>query len=347
MHRLGDLAAALGATLEAAPPEAAVTALAAAEEATAGQLCFVRPGAALRLASPTAWVLSEPGWAGACALRVPSLDAILPELLELFWVDPEPWGDALEPFDQGEASISAQLGAGVRLGPGARVGRGAVLEGGVTVGANAVIEGGAVLGAGTTVEASAVVGWGCRLGEGVFIGRGAVIGAEGFGYVPGPRGPRRLRHLGGVELGDAVSVGANSTICRGTLGMTRVGAGSKLDCLVHLAHNVQLGRCCLLAAQVGIAGSTRLGDGVQLGGQAGVVGHITLGAGARVAAQSGVVGAVKAGATLAGTPAVDLGRWRQASALLARLPELARRLRALERAAGGAPQGEAEGGGEG
>jgi UDP-3-O-[3-hydroxymyristoyl] glucosamine N-acyltransferase len=171
---------------------------------------------------------------------------------------------------------------------------------------------------------------------------GAVIGADGFGFVPGGEVPVKIPQLGTVVIEDDVEIGSHTCIDRATLGETRIGRGARIDNLVQVAHNAQVGAGSLLAAQSGISGSTRLGRGVIMAGQSGAVGHITLGDGARVAAKSAVTKDVPPGVTVAGVPAVEIARWRRAAAVFTRVPEALRRLAALERASGGTG-GEASG----
>jgi UDP-3-O-[3-hydroxymyristoyl] glucosamine N-acyltransferase len=137
----------------------------------------------------------------------------------------------------------------------------------------------------------------------VIIQPGAVLGSDGYGFSTQDGKHHKIPQIGKVVIEDDVEVGANVTIDRATTGETRVGAGTKIDNLVHIAHNVQIGKNCLIVAQVGISGSTRIGNQVTLAGQVGVIGHITIGDGATIAAQSGVASAVEPGVTLWGTPA--------------------------------------------
>jgi UDP-3-O-[3-hydroxymyristoyl] glucosamine N-acyltransferase len=177
------------------------------------------------------------------------------------------------------------------------------------------------------------------VGDRVVLHAGAVVGADGFGYIA--RGGRHLKvpQVGAAVLEDDVEVGANSAIDRATLDETRVGAGTKIDNLVQVGHNVRVGRSSILCGQAGIAGSSTIGDGVVLAGQAGVSNRVTIGDGARVGAKSAVFGDVAKGEQVAGIPAVEASRWRRQVALLRRLPELRRRLAAIERVAraGGEP----------
>jgi UDP-3-O-[3-hydroxymyristoyl] glucosamine N-acyltransferase len=170
----------------------------------------------------------------------------------------------------------------------------------------------------------------CVLGARVTVHSGTVIGADGFGFVPGAQGHTKIPQLGTVVIEDDVEIGANCTIDRGALGETRVGRGVKMDNLVHLAHNVTVGEHSLLVAQAGVSGSTRLGRHVAVGGQAGLVGHIEIGDGAQIAAQSGVTHDISAGQTVGGSPARPQREWARIQALLAKLPEIHRRLKEVE-----------------
>lgn len=238
------------------------------------------------------------------------------------WVHPEP-ALAL-------ARILSDLAGPRRPGVHPR----AVVDATARVSATACIEAGAVVGAasvvgdGSVVGANAVIGPGTRLGRRVLVGPGAVVGADGFGYARDGAELVRIPHQGFVEVEDDVEIGANATIARATLGVTRIRQGTKIDCLVHLGHNVEVGPGAVLAAQAGVAGSSTLGAGVQVGGQAGIADHVTVGAGARLAAKAGVIGDVPAGITVGGYPAVDRGRWLREQATLARL---ARRRRGADR----------------
>jgi UDP-3-O-[3-hydroxymyristoyl] glucosamine N-acyltransferase len=235
-----------------------------------------------------------------------------------------------------------------RIGKGARwVGRialaaGAVLEAGVEAGEDCVIGAFAVvgrssrLGARCQVGSHAMIAPDAVLGNGVVVKSGARVGGTGFGYVQGSGGAERLDHVGRCVLGDGVEVGANSTIDRGSVGDTIVGADTKIDNLVHIGHNVRIGRRCLIMAQVGIAGSTTVGDEVILAGQAGLADNLTVGNQARVAAQSGIIGDIAPGAVVSGYPArAHREVLRQAAALRRLAPLVAQ----LEKIAGSDPHG--------
>jgi UDP-3-O-[3-hydroxymyristoyl] glucosamine N-acyltransferase len=157
------------------------------------------------------------------------------------------------------------------------------------------------------------------IGERVIIHPGARIGQDGFGYILGQDGHRKVPQLGRVLVGDDVEIGANTTIDRGALSDTEIGSGTKIDNLVQIGHNVRLGRGCVVVAQVGISGSTSIGDFVMIAGQAGLSGHLNIGHGARIGAQSGVMRDIAPGETVFGYPAMPRKQYMRQVALLARL----------------------------
>ncbi|MFL5383469.1 MAG: UDP-3-O-(3-hydroxymyristoyl)glucosamine N-acyltransferase [Longimicrobiaceae bacterium] len=233
---------------------------------------------------------------------------------------------------------TAVLGQGVRVDETATVGPYAVIGDGTVVGPRARIGAHVVVGRGCVVEADAVIHPQATLYDGVSVGErsvvhsGARLGADGFGYVPGEGGLRKVPQVGACRLEADVEVGANTTIDRGSIGDTVIGRGSKIDNLVQIGHNCRLGRSVVVVSQAGISGSTKIGDGAQLGGQSGFQGHIEVGAGARVGAQAGVTASVAAGETVSGYPARPHREAMRAQAALFRLPELLKRVKAIERA---------------
>jgi UDP-3-O-[3-hydroxymyristoyl] glucosamine N-acyltransferase len=231
--------------------------------------------------------------------------------------------------------------------PTARLGRGVSIGARVCIGPYVVVEDDARLGDDVTLDAHVVVGRGVPVGEGshlyphVVLYPGAVIGkrvrlhagvrvaCDGFGYVFRDGAHVRIPHVGRCVVNDDVDIGANSTLDRGSVDDTVIGAGTRIDNLVHVGHNVRLGALCLVMAQVGIAGSVHIGDGVILAGQVGVAGHLEIGAGARIGAQAGVIGNVPAGETWTGYPARPHREWLRAHAALGKLTGMLKRLERL------------------
>ncbi len=281
----------------------------------------------------------------AAVLVARGSDAPLPERMAAVWVDdprralarilpalypdePPPAGVHPTAVVAGDAEVAATasvapyavIGAGSRVGPGARIGAHAVLGRGCAVGADAVVHAHATLHDGTVVGDRSVIHSGVRLG------------GDGFGFVWDGEGHRKVPQVGRVVIEEDVEIGANTTIDRGSIGDTVVGRGTKIDNLVQIGHNCRLGRHVIVVSQVGISGSTRVGDGAVLGGQVGVQGHIEIGAGARIGGQAGVFADVPAGETWSGYPARPHREALRAQAGVFKLPELIRRLKALEKA---------------
>lgn len=227
-----------------------------------------------------------------------------------------------------------RLGSGVHVGPYAVVEEGAVVGDGAVLGPHVVVGRGARVGPGCVLHAQVVLYPGTVLGERVILHAGARVGVDGFGYVFRDGAHHKVPQVGACIVEDDVEIGANVCIDRGSIGRTVIGAGSKLDNLVHVGHNVRIGPRVLLVAQVGIAGSSRVGEGAILGGQVGVSGHLEIGPGARLGAQAGVIGDVAPGETVSGYPARPHREYLQAMAALFRLPGTHRameeRVRALE-----------------
>jgi UDP-3-O-[3-hydroxymyristoyl] glucosamine N-acyltransferase len=223
-----------------------------------------------------------------------------------------------------------------RRHPGAHVAEDAVLDADIELSPGAVIEAGARIGARCRIGANAVIGAGVELGTDCVIGpnvsishalvghhvtvaSGGVIGGEGFGFVPTRTGLTKISQLGRVVIGNHVDIGNNTAIDRGSLGDTVIGDGSVLDNLIHIAHNVRIGKGCVIAAQCGIAGSTTVGDYVMMGGHAAVKDHVTIGNRVRIAAKSGVIHNIPDGATIGGLPAIPTREWHRQTVALARL----------------------------
>lgn len=242
---------------------------------------------------------------------------------------PRPWAPSVH--------RTAVLGPGVELGEGVEIGPYAVVEDGVIigdgtrVGAHCVLGRGSSVGRETRLHPHVVLYEDTVVGDRVTVHSGARLGPDGFGYTVVDGEHAKIPQVGRCVVEDDVEIGANTTIDRGSLGDTRIGRGSKLDNLVHIAHNVRVGARSLFAAMVGIAGSTRIGEGVFMGGQAGAINAIEIGDGARITAQTGVIGDLEAGGTYTGYPARPHREAMKSYGQLSKLPELRKRVKRLER----------------
>ncbi len=224
----------------------------------------------------------------------------------------------------GGVSAGAQIDPSAIIGCGAQIDFGAVIGPGVTIGQRCHIASHVVLGAGVAIGDDSRIGAHSALanalvGAGVEIGSSCTIGGPGFGFVEGPKGPLRMLQLGRVIIEDGVAIGSNCAIDRGTMGDTVIGAGTVIDNLVQIGHNVRLGRRCVLSGQVGVAGSTVLGDDVMVGGQSAISDHLVIGSRARIAGKSGVMRDIEAGGWVGGYPALPLRQWHRQTAGLLRL----------------------------
>jgi UDP-3-O-[3-hydroxymyristoyl] glucosamine N-acyltransferase len=331
-YTLADLAAVIGAELVGDGSKVVVS-VAPIDAANVDQLTFLanpRYRRALSTTGAGAVILARGEDAhGRNALYVDQPYVAFARALELFDERPGP------PAGIHPTALIARTS---RVGDGASIGAYAVVGEGVVIGSDAVIHPHVVIypaariGDRFTAHAGAVVRECVEIGDDVVLQAGAVIGGDGFGYVPLPGGiPMPLRQIGTVSLGDHVDIGSNTTVDRATVGTTRIARGVKLDNLVMIAHGCSIGEATMLAAQFGMAGSSHLGARVMAGGQSGVGGHAEVGEGVQIAAQAGVPGSVDRGRIVAGTPATDISSWRRYSVLLRRLPELFRRVTALER----------------
>jgi UDP-3-O-[3-hydroxymyristoyl] glucosamine N-acyltransferase len=280
-------------------------------------------GAGVALISPE--LVETPGSVPSRVVVDKPQEALLSLLPRFHRVAPAPRG----------VHATAIVGSGVRLGRDVSIGPYAVLGDGAQIGDSVVIGAHCVIGAGVRIGDRAqlyptvTIYSGTRIGNRVTVHAGARLGSDGFGYVQRDGQHLKIPHVGGCVIEDDVEIGANTTIDRGSIDDTVVGAGTKIDNLVQIAHNVRIGKVCLIMAQVGIAGSVRVEDGCMLLGQVGVSGHHTIGQGARLAAQAGVFGDIPAGETWSGYPARPHKEALRAQAALFKLPGLLRRIERL------------------
>ncbi len=332
--KLGELALALGARLD--PVEAgeiSISSVGNARRAGAGRLLFAEGERSLSEAHASA---------AAAVLTTSALHALLPGRRPVVLVPHPRWAFAKaakllrppEPFAGVDplASVhpSVAMPPEIEIGPFAVVAAGVQLGAGVRVGAGAVIGAGCVLGQGCRVYPRAVLYPGVVLGARVVVHAGAVLGSDGFGYAKNPGTGEYLQfpQQGGLVIEDEVEIGANTTIDRGALDETRVGRGTKLDSLVHLGHNVEVGADVVIAAQTGVSGSSRIGAGAVVAGQVGIADHVTIGTGAILGAQCGVPSHKQIqgpGVLFWGTPARPIAQYLRELATLARLSRRGRK----------------------
>ena len=233
--------------------------------------------------------------------------------------------------------VGAHIGTDVVIGdevtiyPGASICDRVCIGNRVTIHSNATLYEGVVLGDDVTIHSGVSIREGCRIGSRVTIHNGTVIGGDGFGYLPDGEAWFKIPQIGVVIIDDDVEIGANCTVDRAALDVTRIGTGTKIDNLVQIAHNCQIGANCMIVAQTGIAGSSTLGKHVTLGGQVAIVDHLTIGDYAMISGQSGVFNNVEAGAVLSGTPAIPHHSRLKSAAVFPHLPEMKKRIVKLEK----------------
>ena len=227
---------------------------------------------------------------------------------------------------------SAVIGKGVSIGPGAYVSHRASIGDGTMIAAGCVVGENSRVGANCRLDGNVVVYHNCRIGDNCIIQANTTIGSTGFGYRFIDGAHRLIPHNGGVVIEDCVEIGANCSVDRAKFGDTVIGAGTKIDNLVQVAHNVRIGKCCLLAGQSGLSGSCTLGDSVVVAGQSGVRDHIKVGSGGIIGAKSGVMRDIPDGLVVLGIPAIDARHTRRVWASQERLPEVIRQLRSVSKA---------------
>jgi UDP-3-O-[3-hydroxymyristoyl] glucosamine N-acyltransferase len=303
------------------------------EGAGAGDLTFfVNPRylAALRATRAAAVILGERAEAAPAAmLRARDPYLAFAKAVEIF---ADPWRPPAGVHPTAHLGEGVAIAPDASIGPFAAIGDGARVGPRTIVGAHVTIGRFAEIGAGCVIHARVSIRDRVRIGNRVVLQDGAAIGTDGYGFARTPEGTHyKIPQIGGVVIEDDVEIGANSAVDRPAVGETRIGAGTKIDNLVQVAHGVAIGRNVLLAGQVGIAGSSVIEDGVTLAGQVGVAGHITIGAGTIATAQTGIPNSVEPGSFISGYPAIPNRDWLKSSAVFRKLPELRKTIAELER----------------
>ena len=308
------------------------------EQATEGKLCFLceekymqyLPDTQASVVLVTASLLNgqEPH-SGAAVIAVENARSAMGQLLQLVAKAMNPPRKGVEQpcyISEGvEVPEDAYIGAFAYIGKNVRIGKGVQIYPNTYIGDNVRIGDGTILYAGVKVYYNCVVGKGCILHA------GAVIGADGFGFEPDAQGVnQKLPQIGNVVIEDDVEIGANTTVDRAMMGSTRIHRNVKIDNLVQVAHNVEVGESTFLCAQVGIAGSTKVGSHCILAGQVGVAGHIEIADNCVFGAQTGVAGSVRKAGIYQGSPAIDAMNWRRSSVGFKQLPDIIRRLNKIE-----------------
>lgn len=329
-----QIASYLGGTVEG-NPEAAVKTFAKIEEGQEGAISFLaNPKYAHYLYETLSsvvlvnqdFVLERP--VKATLVRVPNAYEAIARLLSLY-----------ESMTQKRTGIhplacvseTATLGEGVYVGPFAYVGEGVSIGNGTQIYAHVVLEENTTVGDNCTIYPNVSVYKECRIGNGVILHSGCVIGADGFGFAPAADGYEKIPQIGIVTIEDNVEIGANACVDRSTMGSTYVRRGAKIDNLVQIAHNVEVGAHTVMSAQVGVAGSTKIGEWCMFAGQVGVAGHLTLPDRTTAGAQAGIHTSRTGGVPLMGTPAIDARTFARSSAVFKNLPDLREEVRNLRK----------------
>jgi UDP-3-O-[3-hydroxymyristoyl] glucosamine N-acyltransferase len=332
MRTAREVAEAIGARLEG-DAAAEISGVAAPERAGTRDLIYVESAKHAQRAAASAAVCAVAAegitLAGKTVLRSPQPKVTFSQAAELL-LGRAPIASGIHPTAL--VAPLARVAPGAAIGPYAVIGEDAHIGAGTQIGAHSVIGAGCWIGEHCRIHPRVTLYAGARLGNRVEIHSGAVIGADGFGYAFGEGKYWKFPQAGIVEIGDDVEIGANTTIDRGSLDDTRIAEGAKLDNLVHVGHNCQIGAHTVIAAQTGISGSSVLGSHVVVGGQVGIADHCRLENGAVAGAQAGIPTGktIRGGHTVWGTPAREIGKFKEIYGWYARLPELAARIKDLE-----------------
>lgn len=334
-----ELAEKIGAKV-VGDPSVSIEGVAKIEEASPQEVTFISNPAYRKHLQTTkaSAVIIDAAPEGGSATYLVTAEPYVAFLKALRLFHPEP------PHPAAGVHPSTVVGENVTIGEGASIGPNCVIEDGAVIGKNTVLRGLAFVGRDVQIGEDCLfhsrvsIREGCRIGNRVILQDGCVIGSDGFGFAQADGSYEKIPQVGIVVIEDDVEIGANTTIDRATLGRTILHRGVKLDNLVQIAHNVQVGQNTVMAAQTGISGSTTVGAQSVYGGQVGVAGHLRLSDGIMIAAQSGVTKDPGPGKIIGGTPARDIHQWRRIEASISQLPELIKRLRHLEKGESGAEE---------
>lgn len=265
----------------------------------------------------------------ATLIKVADPYATVAQLLQMVAQMTEPQYSGIE--QPSYIAEGVELPDDVYVGAFAYIGRGAKIGRGVKIFPQAYIGDNVVIGDNSIIKPGVKIYHNCRIGKRCIIHGGAVIGADGFGFAPVNNQYNKIPQIGNVELDDDVEIGANTCIDRATMGSTRIGKGVKLDNLIQVAHNVEIGENTVMAAQVGIAGSTKIGARCMVAGQVGFAGHITVGDDNQIGAQSGIPNSVGSGLRLMGYPAIEARDFARNIVYIKNIPKMQERISALEK----------------
>jgi UDP-3-O-[3-hydroxymyristoyl] glucosamine N-acyltransferase len=318
-------------------PERVVSSFGRIEEATSGQLAFLAnpkyeeflytTKADVIIVNDTL-ILKEP--VSLTLIRVPDAYSAFAILLDQYQkMQSQQLSGIQEPV---YLHATVKKGLNVFIGAFAYLGENVIIGDNVKIHPNAYIGNNAVIGENTILHPGVKIYHDCIIGKNVVIHAGTVIGGDGFGFAPQPDGSfKKVPQTGNVIIEDNVEIGSNTTIDRATIGSTIIRSGAKLDNLLQIAHNVEVGNNSVIAAQSGISGSTKIGNNVMIGGQVGIVGHLQIADGSRINAQSGVSKSIKVpNSTVTGSPAYDYSAALRSQALTRKLPDLEKRIKELE-----------------
>ena len=264
----------------------------------------------------------------ATLVRVDNAYEALAKLMSLY--------ASMKPAKTGISSL-ASVSEKARIGNNVYIGPFSVIEDGAVIGDNTQIYPSVTIGEGATVGSDCIlyphvtVYYGCKIGNRCILHAGSVVGADGFGFAPTPNGYNKIPQIGIVELEDDVEIGANTCVDRSTMGRTIVRKGVKLDNLVQVAHNVEVGENTVISAQTGIAGSSKIGSWCMIGGQSGISGHITVGNKVNIAAKTGVISSINDGDTIMGYPSIGYRNFLRSSLIFRELPEMNKTIQKLQK----------------